>query len=650
MIVYEATKGEFVNDVINDAIALKIHRTFKEKNLHTSPQEINSWNNSMEYMNKVLNNDQFPDGCGVAIEYKIPRTNRRIDFILTGLDENDNNSAVIIELKQWDKEVEAVTDMDGILRTPYYGGRNIEHPSYQAWSYSKLISDYNESVQNSQVNLYPCAYLHNYFMKPDDQIINSVYEDYISLSPIFTKGDVFKLRAFISRYITKPDQKKILYIIENGKIRPSKSLQESLVQMLQGNEEFTMIGEQKVVLEQALYLARDSYKTGNKNVIIVEGGPGTGKSVLAINLLVKLTAEDMVCQYITKNQAPREVYLRKLQSNYKKAYIKNLFKGSGCYYESEENEFDSLIVDEAHRLAEKSGMFKNKGENQIKEIIFSSKFSIFFIDESQRIHINDAGRIDEIRKFANLYNANVIEMKLESQFRCNGSDGYIAWLDDVLEIRDTANFDGFEFDYDLKIFDNPNELRDLIVEKNKINNKSRIVAGYCWEWETKGRTDEDVKDISIEDFDFEMSWNLNNSTTWAIDEESVYQAGCIHTSQGIEFDYVGVIIGDDLRYDGQNIITDHTRRAKTDQSLKGIKGLYKREPEKAEKIADEIIKNTYRTLMTRGLKGCYVFCSDKKLREYLKSRLTQVKDSNEFYKYEFINKKAAETEDDYTVQ
>ncbi|OPX45944.1 hypothetical protein CLHUN_04190 [Ruminiclostridium hungatei] len=216
-------------------------------------------------------------------------------------------------------------------------------------------------------------------------------------------------------------------------------------------------------------------------------------------------------------------------------------------------------------------------------------------------------------------------MKLESQFRCNGSDGYLSWLDDVLEIGNTANFDGFEFDYEFKVVDNPNELRELIEEKNKINNKARVVAGYCWNWITEGKSDSAVFDISIEKYNFKMSWNLSN-TTWAIAGDSINQAGCIHTSQGLEFDYVGVIIGNDIRYDGRRIITDFTKRAKTDKSLSGIKKMYRENRENALKVADQIIKNTYRTLMSRGQKGCYVYCVDERLQDYLKERL------NKFYK------------------
>jgi len=319
-------------------------------------------------------------------------------------------------------------------------------------------------------------------------------------------------------------------MIENGKIRPSKSLQDALSSMLQGNEEFIMIDDQKIVYETALEMARKSYRDGNKRVLIVKGGPGTGKSVLAINLLVKLTTENMVCSYVTKNSAPRKVYETKLSGNLRKNRISNLFKGSGSFIESYNNEFDVLIVDEAHRLNARSGMFQNLGENQIKEIIHASKFSIFFIDESQKVTLKDIGSVEEIQKYIRKINAESEIMQLESQFRCNGSDGYIAWLDDVLDIKKTANSDGFDLDYDIKICDTPNQVRDIIFEKNKINNKARLLAGYCWDWIKDGKNKSDVFDIKISDDNFAMSWNLGNSKTWAIDPNSVNEIGCIHTA------------------------------------------------------------------------------------------------------------------------
>lgn len=280
-------------------------------------------------------------------------------------------------------------------------------------------------------------------------------------------------------------------------------------------------------------------------------------------------------------------------------------------------------MDEAHRLNEKSGLFHNLGENQIKEMIHAACCSVFFIDESQRVTLEDIGSVAEIERWAKAENSEVHYLELQSQFRCNGSDGYLAWLDNVLEIRDTANYDLEGVDYDIKICDSPNEMRSFIIEHNKSTNRSRILAGYCWEWLKREQNNTNYHDIKIGDF--EMSWNLHNGETFAVSETSINEIGCIHTSQGLEFDYVGVILGDDIRYEDGHVVTDFSKRAKTDQSLKGIKNLYKERPEEAKKRADEIIKNTYRTLMTRGMKGCYIYCTDPGMEKYLKERLEHAK-------------------------
>lgn len=615
MIVYQEAKKQFLHDVRLDLIEDKIEQKVRER-LHkkTASNEFMSWMNSMQYMYKVMEDKSIPDESMIAIEYRIPNSNKRVDFIVSGEDQMGRESAVVIELKQWQK-MEKVESKEAIVKTNLHG-RNVEtiHPSYQAWSYVSMIEDYNEDVRRYKINLKPCAYLHNYRLKENDDLVDECYEYYIDKAPVFTRGDTDRLSKFISKYIKKgnPD---VLYHIDHGRIVPSKSLQDSLSSMLRGNQEFTLIDDQKVVFERALEIVKKEEK---KKVYIVHGGPGTGKTVLAINMLVAILNMDQNVMYVTKNSAPREVYRKKLtDGKYRKAYIDNLFKGSGSFTEAISDDFDCLIVDEAHRLNEKSGMFQNLGENQVKEIINAAKTSIFFVDDFQMVTTKDIGSTNEIKKWCRYFDAEVYEDTLLSQFRCNGSDSYLSWIDNVLEINLEAT-DDFDFDYDIRICDSPEEVRELILEKNKINNKSRMVAGYCWNWIKEGKNNSDIHDIQIGDF--EMSWNLGSSSTWAIDPESVNEIGCIHTCQGLEFDYVGVIIGEDLRYD-DGIITDFTKRARTDQSLKGLKGLYKKNKEEALKIADRIIKNTYRTLLTRGQKGCYIYCVDKDLQEYLKSRL-----------------------------
>lgn len=615
MIVYQETKKQFLHDVRSDLIEDKIEAKVKEK-LHkkTAHNEFVSWMNSMQYMYKVMEDEHIPEESMIAIEYRIPNSNKRVDFIVCGEDGTGKESAVVIELKQW-QEIAKVKGKEAIVKTNLQG-RSIEktHPSYQAWSYVSMIKDYNEDVRKYKINLKPCAYLHNYRLQPNDDLTDACYEYYIDKAPVFTRGDTDRLAAFIARYIKKGNA-DVLYRIDNGKIVPSKSLQDNLTLMLKGNKEFTLIDEQKVVFEKSLEIVRNQQK---KQVYIIHGGPGTGKTVLAINMLVAILNMDKNVMYVTKNAAPREVYRKKLtDGQYRRAYIDNLFKGSGAFTEAISNDFDCLIVDEAHRLNEKSGMFQNLGENQIKEIINAARTSIFFVDDFQMVTTKDIGSTNEIKKWSRYFDAEVYEDTLLSQFRCNGSDSYLSWIDNVLEINPEA-MDDFDHDYDIRICDRPDEVKDLIMEKNKANNKARMVAGYCWDWIREGKNNSDVHDIQIGDFG--MSWNLGSSSTWAIDPGSVNEIGCIHTCQGLEFDYVGVIIGEDLRYD-DGIITDFTKRAKTDQSIKGLKGLYAKDPQKALKIADRIIKNTYRTLLTRGQKGCYIYCVDEKLKEYLKLRL-----------------------------
>ncbi|WP_339254333.1 DUF2075 domain-containing protein [Sporosarcina sp. FSL W8-0480] len=621
MIIYESTKEQFVGDVVNELLIDRLYNSYQKKIGRTSKAEIRSWENSLQKMSNVMQDDEIPNDAAVAIEFNIPNTSKRVDFLIAGNDGNQDH-VVIVELKQWE-EVEKVTNRDAIVRTYVGGGnRNIIHPSYQAWSYAALIEDFNENVQEKEIQLKPCAYLHNYRKTENDPLTDDHYKAHLEKAPVFTKGEIQKLRAFIKKFIRKGDQNHLIYQIENGKIRPSKSLQDALNNMLKGNEEFIMIDEQKVFFEEAFHQAIEAVKTNTKQVMIVEGGPGTGKSVLAINLLVKLIDQGLLAMYVTKNSAPREVYSTKLKGDFRKTHIDNLFKGSGSFTEVDDNEFDVLIVDEAHRLNEKSGMFRNKGENQVKELIKGSKFTIFFIDENQKVTLSDIGSVDMIKKYARQYNADIISCALTSQFRCDGSDGYIAWLDDVLQIRNTANKNDLGMDYDIRLYDNPNEMLEEIERLNERNNKSRVMAGYCWEWPKKNRQDVNHHDISIPEHDFGISWNIEN--TWAIENSSVREAGCIHTAQGLEFDYVGVIIGDDMRFENGQIITDFTKRAKTDQSLKGIKGIAKEDLEKAHTLADPIIRNTYRTLMTRGQKGCFVFCTDSALQEYLKERLEKV--------------------------
>ncbi len=613
MIIYQESKLTFMSHVRESKIDYIIHDNFqKQLGRSTGKREIESWKNSMQYMRNVLDDPEIPNDARISIECQVPNTSKRIDFIITGQNDKKQDCAVIVELKQW--ESATITAMDGVVKTYVGGGiRDVSHPSYQAWSYAALLEGFNEEVYQQNITLKPCAFLHNCEIPGD--LVSNFYLPHLEKAPLFIKNDVMKLADFIKSYVKFGDPTNIMYRIEHGKIRPSKTIAESITKMINGNEEFVMIDDQKVVFEFANYLVNSS-TAEKKNVLIVRGGPGTGKSVVAIQLTAKLTADQKLVQYVSKNSAPRDVYASKLTGYRTKSWVNNLFKGSGSYINSTNGAFDALIVDEAHRLNEKSGMFSNLGENQIKEIIDAAKCSIFFVDEDQRVTMKDIGSKQEIEFWAKRAGAKVHYMELESQFRCNGSDGYLAWLDYLLFNRTTAHTNVSELNYNFEVVNNPNELYKRIIIYNEERNKARIVAGYCWPWNSK--KDKKAMDIIIPENNFGMQWNLaQDGMLWIISPESVNQIGCIHTCQGLEVDYIGVIIGPDLVIREGKWICRPEHRASSDKSVHGLKSLLKRDPDKGKEMAELIIKNTYRTLMTRGMKGCLVYSSDKETREWL---------------------------------
>ncbi len=622
MIIYQASKQQFLHHALRDDIEVVMSKHFRSATGYgVSPSEIQSWKHSLMEMAKVLGDEEIPTDAGVAIEYQLPQSSKRIDFVITGEDAAARTKVIIVELKQW--SASRRSDKDGIVwarRGGRTGEREGTHPSYQAWSYAAYLQDFNAAVQDGAMTLQPCAYLHNH--PRDGEIDHPHYREHMERAPLFLARERLKLQAFIREHVRHGDRKGALYAIENGRIRPSKMLIDSVAGLLQGKPEFVLIDDQKVVFETIL--KADEKASLKKQVVIVQGGPGTGKSVIAINLLGALVARKRNARYVSKNAAPRAVYEAKLAGTFTKTRIGNLFSGSGAFVDGEADRFDTLIVDEAHRLNAKSGLYRNLGDNQVKELIRSSCCTVFFVDDNQRVTLLDIGQTEELRRQADAVGAEVTELALSSQFRCNGSDGYLAWLDNTLDIRGTANptLDGAE--YDFRVFDNPADMHALIALKNRANNRARVVAGYCWKWPSK--KDEKTWDIDMPQFGYQRRWNLSqDGSLWIVTPGSVEQVGCIHTCQGLELDYVGVIIGPDLVYRDGRIVTDATKRASTDQSVKGLKAMLKTDRARSLALADSIVKNTYRTLMTRGMKGCFVYCTDTPLADFLRSRLSAVR-------------------------
>jgi uncharacterized protein len=372
VIVYQATKSKFLDDNDNRNIEDVINSAFVQTTgRYASDGEFRSWRASLVQMAKVLRDKEIPDDIGVGVEFGIPQTAKRIDFILSGKAENGTPHVVIVELKQW--STTRVSEKDGLIFA-HRGGRSETegtHPSYQAWSYAALLEGFNEAVYGTGTRLQPCAYLHNH--SDETSIRDPRYAAYLDKAPVFLNGEdeLRMLREFIKQHVKRGDNGALLYEIETGRIRPSKMLADSLAKMLKGNQEFVLVDDQKVVYETCLARSAQASDT-RKQVVIIKGGPGTGKSVVAINLLVELTKRGQLTKYVSKDAAPRAVYAKKLAGQMRRIEVSNLFAASGSFHAAEPDVFDTLVVDEAHRLNAKSGLYGNLGENQIMELILTS--------------------------------------------------------------------------------------------------------------------------------------------------------------------------------------------------------------------------------------------------------------------------------------
>ncbi len=615
MIVYNANKAQFVHDVRMNVIASKILDLIKQRGLNAGQdREFAAWQNSMQFMRNIVDDPEIDDDVQIAIEYNIPQTSKRVDFIIIGANEKGSDNIVIVELKQWTKAEVVDDDMHFSVRT-YVANDNriVCHPSYQAYSYSRFIGNYSQIVNDNHIHLVPCAYLHNYLPAYKQALSAEIYKDWYTSAPFFIMDEVQPFTEFIKRYVARKSSKgDLLYLIDHGRIKPTKSLQDALATMVRGTPVFDLLDEQAVCFDMCVRTMLQCLKDNKKRTILIQGGPGTGKSVLAINLLMHYILCNCNAAYITKNSAPRQAFLSILSGNKAEniADIGQLFRSPFGLSKVPANSYDCLIVDEAHRLVKK--MYGDwGGENQVKECINASLLTIFMLDEDQAVTTKDIGSVQEITRWCKELGSGIImrdETRLVSQFRCNGSDAYIQFVDNLLQRGETLAVALGELNYDFRVFDDASQMREALREKNG-ENKARMVAGYCYDWNVKNHRG----DVDIElPGGFEAKWNLENDKIWAINPRSFEEVGCIHTAQGLEFDYVGVLIGKDLTYDpASGQVRTNKEAISRDDKSSGIRSA-------SDEVARRLILNTYKTLLTRGQKGCFVYCEDEGLRDYFK--------------------------------
>ena len=625
MRLYSGSSEQFIQDTIQNQIAEKLRLAFFNYfRFNPSPGEINSWRNSLRAISQVFELANLFDH-GVILEYQLPLTSRRLDCLVCGKDNKKTDNAIVVELKQWDKCEDAYGDNELLT---WVGGakREVLHPSVQVGQYQMYLQDTHTAfnVEANPVVLNACTYLHNYNYYSEDVIFSNKFQESLEKYPLFTADDVDKLKDYLLGKLVSGDGIDVLKRVEESEYRPSKKLMDHVGNIIKGKSEYILLDDQLIVYDAALSCVKKGFHDKQKAVIIIRGGPGTGKSVIAINLMADLLLKGYNAHYATGSRAFTTT-LRKIIGS--RGSVQ--FKYFNSYSQAEQNMVDVIIADEAHRIRRTSNSRftrrdKRSDLSQIEELLRVSKVAVFFIDDKQVVRPDEIGSVEYIKCNAEANRCKIFEYELEAQFRCNGSDAFVNWINNTLGIKRTANviWDQHE-EFDFKIFPSPQDLEDAIRQKVNEGYTGRVTAGFCWDWSMPNEEGMLKDDVVIGDY--KRPWDarpearrlapgIPPASLWAYDPNGINQVGCIYTAQGFEFDYVGVIFGEDLVY-------DFDRQEWYGNRNKSADSVVKRSGEKFTNL----VKNTYRVLLSRGMKGCYVYFMNKETERFFKSRIEKLK-------------------------
>ena len=621
MRLYSGMSPDFVRDTVRNQIADKLSTAFfSYYRYKPSPAEVNSWRNSLRAMAQVIDYAGLDDH-GVLLEYQLPLTSKRLDCLVCGNDGVGAQQAVIVELKQWDKCMPS--EADKLVRS-WVGGREREllHPSVQAGQYLQYLEDTHSAFYegNSPIRLNACSYLHNYFAGSEDPIRSPKFAQALRSYPLFDADAVDGLQGYLKERLAGGQGRPVLDRVEASRFRSSRKLMDHVADTIKSKSPWVLLDDQLIVFERILATVRSKDLGRRKQVILVRGGPGTGKSVIAINLLGELLRRDRNAHYATGSKAFTETLRDTIGSR-----AQPLLRNFNSYGQAEFNSIDVLICDEAHRIRETSNSRFTKREQrsrkpQLREILDAAKVSVFFIDDKQGVRPNEIGSSAYIRQAALDLGCDFTEYELQVQFRCAGSDGFVNWVDNTLGIARTANVlwdgaDGFDF----RIVGSPEALEGQIRRMNTKGSTARVAAGFCWPWSNPKPDGTLEEDVVIGDYrrpwdakpgNWKLAKGIPPASLWATDPDGINQIGCVYNIQGFELDYVGVIWGKDLVYRFDEGGWVGIKKESADQVQKRSK----------ERFVD-LVKNTYRVLLSRGLKGCFVHFLDKETERFVRSRM-----------------------------
>jgi len=614
MRLYEGSVASFKELVLRNRIDDVLKEAFESYYKRSSNErEVRSWDNSLVRLKDVLDTAGLLENR-IVIECELPLSRKRIDVLLFGRDVNGDDNVVVIELKQWSNDKVSDVEEEGNVLVNYGSFRKEDpHPSLQTEGYYYHLKDYMDVFEEKDpVLLSACVYCHNYSKGKKEVLYLSKFSDAIDRFPLFAETEMVELGDYLKEKIGGGKGLEVLKRFDRSVVKPSKKLLDHTNEMISRQKVFNLMDEQITSRNVIMSRADKVVKSEEKSVIIIPGGPGTGKSVIALEVMAELMRMGLVVFHATGSSAFTNTLRKILGTRCAKQ-----FKFFNSFTEVKKNEIHVLICDEAHRIREVSAnrytpKAKRTGTPQIDELINASKISIFFIDEKQRVRPNEVGTIKLIEDSAKKHSAKTYVMpELKTQFRCAGSSKYLDWVESLLKISNEKPFLLDKKEMKFKIVKSAGELKKIIDKKNKAKkNSARIVAGFCWKWSKTNSDGSQVKDVKIGDFEMPWENKEGNLWKWATYDSGMEQVGTVYTSQGFEFDHIGVIFPEDLIYNEKN-------------------GEWEAQPEKSfdtvvKRNKEDMInhlKNVYRVLLTRAHKEVYIYFMNKTTEKHFKKHL-----------------------------
>lgn len=580
-----------------------------------TPSEARSWERSIPALTAALNDAGLGD-VEVMLEYALPMNSKRADAVLAGTHPRTGDpSYVVVELKQWS---DVVPDEDDpvLCHVPSYT-QPILNPIEQVRRYCEYLINFNDAVAGHPERAGGVAFLHN-ATEFDVSALREIESDqWGQLFAGDTRGGFIDyLRARLS-----PDHPGAAAAdaLLAGKTVPSKQLMAVAAQEVREREQFVLLDEQQVAYRKVLNAVRKAQQSDHKEVVVITGGPGTGKSVIALSLLGELYRRGVPALHATGSQSFTKT-MRKV-AGARKREVQDLFKYFNSFMATEKNSLDVLVCDEAHRIRETSAnrytpAARRTGKQQIDELIDVAKVPVFLLDEHQVVRPGEMGTVEDIRAAAARRGLNCPVIRLESQFRCGGSDAYLRWVVRLLGLEPGGPVAWDPDDrMQLLLADSPEEMESFLDGCRGRRHSARMSAGYCWQWSPEPKPGQ-LLPADVRIGTWARPWNLRGdrsvsgappSALWATDPAGFGQIGCVYTAQGFEYDWSGVIIGPDLVWRGDRWVTDRT--ASKDP-------VFKRSTPDAD--VDRLIRNTYKVLLTRGMVGTVVYSTDRETQEKLR--------------------------------